>query len=151
MSPVSVIFSGKRVMLFFGRTLATILCAVLASSPAMAEYKRGYNPNFKIRGHTPEWVEFESDLGSIYSLDMKSFEYPFGRDPNAPWTVYGQRSTVGDWVNIVEAVILDPEFNLLWYRFDCKGHAYDKQARLASIFIPPRSVLGAIEKTVCTK
>jgi hypothetical protein len=137
-------------MLLFRELLVGVFCAALASSAATAQYKRGYNPEFKLPGHTPEWVEFESDVGSIYSLDMKSFQYPFGRDPNAPWSVGGQRSTVGDWINIVEAVILDPEFKLLWYRFDCKGHAYDVQARLANIFIPPRSVLGAIEKTVCT-
>lgn len=120
------------------------------SQAGAVKLKRTYNPNLKIRGHAPEWVEFESDVGAIFSVDMKSISRPFGTDPNARMRGYTYDEPAGDWVNIVEVIILGPEYEMLWYRFNCKGRAAEiKVGGINYAYIPPRSVMGGIERIVC--
>lgn len=124
---------------------------VAASEAEAVKLKRAYNPKLKIRGHTPEWVEIESDVGSIYSVDIKSIVHPYGHDPNKLMFDGAGQSPIGHRTKYVEAVILGPDYEFLWYQFNCKEYVYDIQARMFRIRISPRSVLAEISKVVCSR
>ncbi|MGD9711493.1 MAG: hypothetical protein AB7V46_05425, partial [Thermomicrobiales bacterium] len=76
---------------------------------------------------------------------------PYGHDPNKLMFDGAGQSPIGHRTKYVEAVILGPDYEFLWYQFNCKEYVYDIQARMFRIRISPRSVLAEISKVVCSR
>ena len=114
--------------------IAAVILAML-SSAAMAQ--QTYRSGLMIRGHLPEWIEFEADNGATVSIDAKSVK------PNV----------VNGW-RFVDVIILTSDETLMELSFNCSGHYQDignlnMYVRSRSNYIAPRSVAAAIEKKVC--
>jgi hypothetical protein len=135
-------------MLFFKNLIAGIIGAAVMTLPAAAQYYGKYYNNNKIRGHVPEWLEIESDVGSIFRIDMKSIQHPFGTDPNARGSGADRYNPIGIRVDMVDVIVLGPDDDLFEFRFTCHGKVITFFPS-TSTNIAPRSMMGAIERAVC--